>query len=904
MRALNRKLTARQSWQSFVIFLLLLLSTQAIGQLLSGFDLRDKNYAGPSVSLVAADPIWVSDYHTLILDYRAAGKIRDDFAVLTLRPGSVGPITPRANNPENPLASGEDVVVIRGRDLVTDGRPHTFELDVTRLMKTPQVDGLEFALPEGANLNVTQLEFRGDQALLPCATLLPPEMPRDSDPVAVHGPESCAGAAATTLRGRQSLTADVSGKKASTLYLDLFSYLAGYSNYVASNPQRPQETSETSYVIANVRYADKPSLVQQQFPMLVSEHRHALLNRQRTLYALQLDPGKRLLSVELEDRSPHMQLVLFRAALSNHPEASIDEPAVPTGSAQTSDACTIENTLGNSEWFKVAGKIGPPADAIESHLTTTDTPHGVDLGLTLTNTSEGDVSVDVSFPSLKIRVDTDASGVSYLFPQRVATISSRDADLSADYGPNFLMQFIDVFSEKAHCGVAVIVKDTRGISKAFALKKTGADVFEGAQYHIRISPHQAYVVPDVKVVLHNGDWHSGFEAYRQWLSSWYQPQTPRPAWLTRSFFMRRDYPTGGSGLLFDEAQNRYTFGRLVKEGQNFGGIDFIDISGWALSDTHGRVGDYPIELSTPADLRNNIQMAWSQHIPTGLYFEGYLIDKNSDIGKAHGAAWQLIGPDGKGLWWPHGSPEMFLCPDVTAWQDYLSNRVASVAKQLGAQAVYLDEYNCRSRQCFSDSHGHAVGANTISGEIETAKKVRRALDHQGMTKTILYTECPPVDIGTPYVNGSFTYALPSSAPSAYGVKLNLWRFAFPQVRLWDMVSSGVEPHLLSAEDFRFAFWHGDGVWLKGRADTWYGTDILDFLRWAHPLLLAHAAAFTGKADPLISSDDPHILINRFVGGGETVYTFFNNSYETRRFQFHGKQLVFDPRGVQLVAEKN
>ena len=365
--------------------------------------------------------------------------------------------------------------------------------------------------------------------------------------------------------------------------------------------------------------------------------------------------------------------------------------------------------------------------------------------------------------------------------------------------------------------------------------------------------------------------------------------------------MRRDYPIGGSGLLFDETKNRYTFNRLLQDGQSFGGIDFIDISGWALSEAKGRVGDYPIELGGSADLRANIEQAKREHVPTGLYFEGYLVDTNSDVGREHGAQWQLIAKDGKGKVWPN-SPEIFLCPHVPAWQTYLTHRVASVAKQTGAQAVYLDEFGCDNWQCYATDHGHPAGANMIGGQIGMAKRLREVLDEEGLKQTILYTECPQVDIAAPYVDGSFTYALPSSIPAAYGAKLNLWRFAFPHVRLWDMLSSGVEPHILSAEDFRFSFWHGDGVWLKGRSDTWYGQDILDFLRWAHPLLLKHAAAFAGEAEPLIDSPDPPILINQFRGGGEVVYTLFNNTYETRRLNFRGKPIALPPRGVDLVAE--
>jgi hypothetical protein len=746
------------------------------------------------------------------------------------------------------------------------------------------------------------MQFLADPGFLPCLNSQPIAMPADSQTLVIRGLLSCDGAPATSLRGRESLVISVAGKRGATVYLDLLAHLAGYTSYIASNPQRPLESSQPSDVIANIRYADHPSDVEQQFPLLVAEHRHALLNRTRALYALNLDPSRRLLSIELADRSPHVQLVLFRAAISNHREESVDEPALPASTPPMDSQCDAPNALRGSEWFKVADSSGKQTDAVKAELTKTLSPHGLVLSLELTNTGDRDVDLDLSFPSLSIHVSGDPQDVSYLFPQKVATISSRDASLSADYGPNFLLQFTDVFAAKAGCGTAVVVEDTAGKSKEFILTKEKDLVSDRTEYHVRLAPHQAYSPPAALIVFHNGDWHAGFNAYRQWVSIWYAPHTPHPVWLERSLYMRRDYPAGGSDLLFDEDRNRYTFDRLFQEGKAFGGIDFIDVSGWALSDTHGRVGDYPIELGSVADLRANIEHARSLQVTTGLYFEGYLVDKNSDIGRSQGAEWQIIGKDGKGLWWPHGSPEMFICPYVSAWQTYLSTRMADVARVTGAEAVYLDEFNCSTRQCYAANHGHPVGANMIDGEIAMAKQVRMALDKVGLKSVIVYTECLPVDIAAPYVDGAFTYALPSSTPAAYNVKLNLWRFTFPRVRTWDMLSSGVEPHILSAEDFRFSFWQGDGIWLKGRADTWYGEDILEFLRWAHPLLLKHAAAFAGEVDPLVDSPDPHILVNRFRGGGETVYTLFNDTYETRRLSFHGKELQFPPRGVQLVAE--
>ncbi len=879
-----------------------LITAPAIGQLLSGYSLPPKVLTGPVQSLIATDPIWVADYHTLVIDYRASGHLNPAVAVLTLRPGSVGPVTPRATNPENPFVEGGDIIAVRASDLIFDGEPHRLSVDLRSKIKKPQVDALRLVVPAGARLNITSMHFLADRELLPCATSTPPPMPVKSTPLSVHGPLTCDGAPATSLRGRESISIDAAGKQGATLYLDLlaFAYLPGFISYDASAPPRSAAISDPSLVIATLRYAGQPSASEEQFPLLVSQHRHELLNQKRSLYALRLDPTRRLLSVELTDRSAHAQLVVFRAAISDQVETSTDEET-PIPSTAMKAQCETTATLGDSEWFHLADSTGKRVDNLKAVLHKTPSPHGLDLSLEVTNTSDQDADVTLAFPSLTIHVSSNSQDVSYLFPQGVATISSDDATLSAEYGPKFLLQFTDVFAPRAGCGAAVIIEDTSGLAKTFVLKKEMDSVTDRTEYHIHLAAHQTYSAPPAAVVLHNGDWRPGFHAYQRWLSSWQNQNAPQPEWLQRSFYMRRDYPIGGSGLLFDEANNRYTFNRLLQDGRSFGGIDFIDISGWALSEAKGRVGDYPIELGGPADLRANIEQAKREHVPTGLYFEGYLVDTNSDVGREHGAQWQLIEKNGKGKVWPN-SPEIFLCPHVSAWQTYLTDRVASVAKQTGAQAVYLDEFGCDNWQCYAAGHGHPAGANMFGGQIGMAKRLRKVLDEEGLKQTILYTECPQVDIAAPYVDGSFTYALPSSVPGAYGAKLNLWRFAFPHVRLWDMLSSGVEPHILSPEDFRFSFWHGDGVWLKGRSDTWYGQDVLDFLRWAHPLLLKHAAAFAGEAEPLIDSPDPHILINQFRGGGEVVYTLFNNSYETRRVTFRDRTVTLPPRGVDLIAD--
>jgi hypothetical protein len=444
--------------------------------------------------------------------------------------------------------------------------------------------------------------------------------------------------------------------------------------------------------------------------------------------------------------------------------------------------------------------------------------------------------------------------------------------------------------------------DVEGRDKVFRLKKTGATVAVEVDHRVHLEPGETWRAPEVRVAFHGGDWREGFSAYRGWVASWYKPRGPRPAWLRSAFWARRDYPVGGTGKLYDVKQGRYTFDALIKDGRAFGGIDFIDISGWAMSETVGRVGDYPIELGGAADLARAIAEARDEGVPTGLYFEGYLIDKRSEAGKLLQERSQLIDKNGKGVWWAGGeATEFFACPYEPQWRAYLARRVAEVAAEVGAAGVYLDEFGFGGKRCFSTSHGHRPGVDTLRGEVEASAAVRRELEAVGAAETMLYIEETPPDAAAPYYDAAFCYALPYTDARQSPLKLNLSRFAFPDVRLWDMVSLGIDPRALPAEDFRLSLWHGNGLWLKGHARTWYGEKLLARVRDAHALLKDHADAFAGPAEPLVESPHPAVFINRFGEGPNAVHTLFNASYRTARLAFQGRDLVIAPRDVAVAA---
>jgi Domain of unknown function (DUF6259) len=865
-----------------------------------GYRLRGLSYEGPGEWRISAEPVWVYEYHTLRLRYRARGLARTDAPVLTLRPGSVGPVTPGATNPENPFAAGLPVPVVKAQDLVPDDAFHTLEIELRGKTRTAQIDQLQFSLPRGARLEIDDLEFLGGPDAFPCQAG-GPALPEGADKLPAKGPSVCGAWPATSLRGREAITIEGQGRKGRTVYLSLMANFAGPRRFSTDGPPERweiKESSETADVLARITYRDGSE--EEQFPLLVEQRRHVLLNRKAALYALELDPERALQSIELMDRSRHAQLVLFAAGISARraPEPSEMGPvfAAPSGPLRPPD-------FTGSAWYRLTAAPGKPAPggAVRAELHDNKAREGRILSLVLANVSEEVQEFTLNFPSVVISPATRAQDVYYVFPRQGAVISRHETAMEADYGARLPLQFVDVFSPGSNSGTCVIVRDTDGRGKKFRLKKSQATVQIDVEYTVRLAPGQTFHAPDAQIASHGGDWHEGFQAYRDWLGTWYKPAGPRPAWLRSAFWARRDYPVGGTGLLFDVKRNRYTFERLIQDGEAFGGIDFVDISGWALSKAAGRVGDYDIELGGAEDLRRNIAAAEKANIFTGLYFEGYLVDKRSKVGRRFGNEWQLIAENGRGRWWPGGSPELFACPYVAGWQRYLAGRMEAVAKQVGAGGVYLDEYGSGTYRCYSASHGHPPGIETLGGEIAMAKAVRRRLDAAGLRNTIMYLENAPPDAEAPYFDAVFSYNMVYSDPKLSPLKLDLWRFAFPDVRVWDMLSVGIIPRPLAAEDFRLSLWHGNGAWLKGRADTWYGDDLLRFIRRAHALLKQHAAAFSGAADPLVASPHPAVFINRFRGGGKTVYTLFNASYRTVRFAFLERERTLGPRDVDVVA---
>ena len=448
---------------------------------------------------------------------------------------------------------------------------------------------------------------------------------------------------------------------------------------------------------------------------------------------------------------------------------------------------------------------------------------------------------------------------------------------------------MDVYSETRAFGIAVHTRDTELILKRFQFEKSDNGSRMGVEYGffrpIELEAKEAFVTPNATIEFHAGDWRAPLRAYRDWLSEWYEPKSNARGSLKNVFICRRDYPIGGTGYLFDPAADTYTFPNLITESRGaLGGIDMIDISGWAYSETHGRVGAYErYELGGKENLRRGIEESRRQGIPVGLYLEGYLIDPRSQVGQEHGKEWQIVGKDGKPKQWP-GNEEIFVCPHCKDWQEYMSDTLLQAANDTGAGALYLDQYGFADggKACYSPDHGHPIGAHPLTGELEMLKRARQKLNGANHPVS-LYCEQVPCDIVSQYVDAAFSYNMWGKRNFDSPSKLNLFRYAIPDLTLIELFHPGIDPKGVSEEDIKLCFFHGHAMWLKGRARSWYSHESRAFIQKAYRIFHEHIDAFTSNTvEPLLPTQHRGLYANRFSSDKEDIITLYNTRYHTIR----------------------
>lgn len=511
------------------------------------------------------------------------------------------------------------------------------------------------------------------------------------------------------------------------------------------------------------------------------------------------------------------------------------------------------------------------------------------MGLVPQITNEGPEDLKVSFELMCVPLAAgDPSAMAYCFAQRGTLIDTRPTQLRMLASGLYPLQFITAFSPGARMGAHLFTRDTEGVDRDYICDKDGTGVRLGTVYpELVLAPGASRSAVPTFVSILPGDWHSGLAVYCRWLDGWYQPMSPRQQWFREVFNFRQRFLYWADPLV-KPGDVRVDLQPALDEARaEFGGIEYLHLFDWGNCGPHGRIYGRTGDLD-PGDylpggwdgLRSGVEAAQADGVRVGFYIEGYLLEERGELGRAHGKEWQLVGPDGKGLYWP-SSTEMFVCPHPEAWREVQETTYERMVRRMSADGMYMDQFGFAGadKRCYSPDHGHPVPSFPAAVERGMLERARAAIS-RARDGVVLYTEEIPTDINSQFQDGSFTYSMLSSLGAGARVPISLFRFAVPSFKPIEILYCD-KPTASWATGVKWVFFNGEGIWLEGPAKEWFAPQTRRAITKCHALLREHRDAFTSDhPSPLVPTLNPLVHANRFPSRGKVVYTLYNEAYRT------------------------
>lgn len=512
-----------------------------------------------------------------------------------------------------------------------------------------------------------------------------------------------------------------------------------------------------------------------------------------------------------------------------------------------------------------------------------------DLSLTVTNTSSSAVEVTVNFPVINgIHLSPNRGDqLYYLYPKEGWAANNEDADEENIYGRWFPLQFVDIYDHELG-GFYVMTQDQSNYPKKYAFKKKNGKIDFKVTHQTRVvQPGETWRLPNTVIGTHDGDWHNGFNAYKKWVNSWYTPISPRKEWFEDVYNFRQVFLHtifGEEGMWNPDTKEIDLVQYIRNSEEAFGGVDYVHIFDW-MREPEDRIFDYKPwnYLGGHEQLKSQISALQNEGINVGLYYQGYKVQRESEMGKKYGESWQMVDPQGN----DYGERNYYYpCSSSRGWQDYLTGVARDITNLLGTDGVYFDQYGFGYLRnyfgCYSHEHDHPtiegpVSSNYVGiGETQMLDKLRSKIGDGRVT----YVEEMPTDVSTQYLDGSYTYAINKSKfnPSKNPSSVNLFRFIFPQFKLIELLAVDRPFDDEVVMQLKKVFFNGEGVFLQGPLNDsgWFSDMARYTIRKTHSILSSNKEAFrSGEAVPLVETLNDEIHANYFPSPRKNVWTLFN-----------------------------
>ena len=514
--------------------------------------------------------------------------------------------------------------------------------------------------------------------------------------------------------------------------------------------------------------------------------------------------------------------------------------------------------------------------------------HEFSFSVSLTNTGEEEQRLGLAFPQVSLTKPGSPGDLWYVYPRQAVAWSNRERILREPHNGQFPVQWMDVYDRDHGGGLYLMTRDTEARYRWYELIKEGEQVSQRVEYwDDAIAPGKTRTYPAVFVGLHGGDWRVAHRRYCTWVRTWCEPLVPRQEWFRRVWNFRthwvRTMKDGDPQYnWYDPEGPRYrTDAFLDRDTGLFGPVGMNHFFDWRISDAYGRWGDYSHyeDMGSLPLFRTMVEGQQTRGVRVGLYLDTYLCSKKAEIGREHGEAWAIHGPNGRyrtaystvedPLWnmciWSHG------------WPEYLAETFARVARETGCDGVYLDEGGADVPQywCWREGHGHPVPSHHPGGFRDLARLIRAALPPE----TVLYAEhCPP-DVSIPYMDGGYITALGRSDPEISPGYLHIHRFAFPDFKVLPITSGGSLADGIY-DGLVYSLFNGCALYTLSYG---HDADAFPLIRRINRVLREHGDAFCSAGpEPYVATLREEVYCNRFPTAKETVWTLWNGRFRTVR----------------------
>ncbi|HOG04859.1 MAG TPA: DUF6259 domain-containing protein [Paludibacter sp.] len=554
----------------------------------------------------------------------------------------------------------------------------------------------------------------------------------------------------------------------------------------------------------------------------------------------------------------------------------------------------LQNKINNTKWNISQDKLYNVLSKNTSNLVNTlsvktNSKSQAVLSLAVKNNSNEAIEVTVNFPIINgVHFSKERSEeLYYLYPKEGWASNNEDAEEDNFYGRWFPLQFVDIY-DKDNGGFYVMTNDTTNYPKKYYFKKKDGKIDLKVTYQTKkLMPGEVWNLPPTVLGTHTGDWHEGFYAYKDWVQTWYKPIAPRKQWFQDIYNFRQVFlhTFFGEEGFWNPLTKKIDLLKEVEDAEKaFGGVDYVHIFDW-MREPEDRIYNYnPWNyIGGYQQLKEQIATLKKRGIRTGLYYQGYKLHRESDMGIKHGKDWEMLNPQGenygeKGYHYP--------CPSAPGWQEYFTDVAKKITDLLGTDGVYFDQYGfgylTNYNGCYNTEHKHPgiegpIKPNYIGiGEINMWKKLRTKISNDIVT----YNEEMPTDVGTQYLDGTYTYAINKSGftPTKNPSSVNLFRFLFPGFKIIEMLAVDRPFDDNVTTQLKNVFFNGEGIFLQGPLnDTgWFTDEARYVIRKTHAILSSNKEAFrSDDAMPLVKTEDDSIHANYFPSPRKNVWTLFN-----------------------------